>query len=123
MNSLLELVGAHVKLAKAELQQNAKDVGKELAKVIAFVPLILVGYLLLMVALSIVIGRALSFEAGFAIVGGVHVVGGALGVLWAVKAMGKTEPLEHTRSQLSESVEVVRSVTQGPPNQKLERVP
>lgn len=121
VHSLSELVGAHVKLAKAELQQNAKDMGVELAKVIAFVPLILIGYLLLMVALSIVIGRALSFEAGFAIVGGVHVVGGGLGVWWAVQGMGKTHPMEHTRAQLSESVEVVRSVTQS--NGQLERLP
>jgi uncharacterized membrane protein YqjE len=115
VGSLSELLGAHVKLAKAELQQNAKEVGVEAGKIAAFVPLILIGYTLLMVSLSIVIGRQLSIEAGFAIVGGVHVVGGGLGVWWAVKKMGKTHPLEHTRSQLSESVEVVRSVTSSQP--------
>jgi uncharacterized membrane protein YqjE len=121
VHSLSELVGAHVKLAKAELQQNAKAYGTEAGKVVAFVPLILIGYTLLMVAVSILIGRQLSFEAGFAIVGGVHVVGGAVGVLFAVKAMGKTAPMEHTRSQLSESVEVVRSVTKS--DGQLERLP
>ena len=121
VNSLSELVGAHVKLAKAELQQNAKAYGVEVAKVIAFVPLILIGYTLLMVAVSILIGRQFSLEAGFAIVGGVHVAGGAAGVFWAVKGLGKTQPMEHTRSQLSESVEVVRSVTQS--NGQLERLP
>jgi len=74
-----------------------------------------------MVSVSIALGRALSVEAGFAIVGGVHVLGGAAGVLWAVKGIGKTHPLEHTRSQLSESVEVVRAVTQS--NGQLERLP
>src|SRR5690606_11182474 len=94
------------------LADEAKSIGSSAARILAFVPFVLVGYVLLCVALSVLLERELGTGAGYAIVGGVNLVGGALGVWLAVRAMQRRPPaLSATRDALRESADALASKT------------
>lgn len=98
-----------------ELAEEARAVGSSAARIVAFVPFILIGYLLLCIALGVVLDRALGAGAGFAIVGGVNLVGGALGTWLAVRAMQRRPAaLSATRDALRESADAL-AIRSNPP--------
>ena len=109
-----ELIAQHLKLAQAELRDDAKVVGAQVAKVAIFAPLILLGYALLNVALALWLRRHLPVEAAFGVVGGVNLLGGALGVWAGLRQLSKAEPLSLSRRQLDESAKVVRPAPPAP---------
>ncbi len=102
-----ELIAQHVKLARAELRDDAKELGAKAGQIAVFVPFALLGYALLNVALALWLRRWLSGEAAFALVGAVNLAAGGLGIFSAVKTLQKAEPMGRTRHQLEASVEVV----------------
>ncbi len=107
VQALSALIAQHLKLARAELRDDAKQLGTQVATVAAFVPLVLLGYALLNVALALWLRRYLAAEASFAAVGGANLVVGALGIFSALRKLSRARPLEVTRTQLEASVEVV----------------
>lgn len=107
-DGLTRLITQHLDLARLELAEEAKTVGGNLARVAAFVPLVLVGYLFLCAALAIWIGAWLTPAAGWAIVGGVNLVAGAVGVWVSVRSLnGRPPMLAATRDELRASAEAL----------------
>src|SRR5207248_11738278 len=76
-----KLVTQHLTLARMELAEDAKAVGTQLGKIIAFVPFVLIGYALLCVAGAVALSQIVPLAGALAIVGGVNVLGGAVGIL------------------------------------------
>lgn len=91
-----------------ELAEEAKALGSSAARILAFVPFILVGYVLLCVAISAVLERHLGVGIGYAIVGGVNLLGGGLGVWLAVRALQRRPAaFSATRNELRESADAL----------------
>ena len=76
-DALVGLVREHLRLARSELREDLRKAGRDLAMAAAGLPALLVGYLLLMAALSVWIGNHLGMAWGLAIVGGANFIGGA----------------------------------------------
>lgn len=100
-----KLVSQHLALAKLELTEDAKAVGGEVAKVAVFLPFVLVGYALLMVALSVVLARWLGLAGGFAVVGGLNLAGGAAAAGLAVARLRSRKLLTGTVTELERTSE------------------
>ncbi len=99
VESFTALVEGHFRLFKLELAEDAKVVGVQVGKIVAFVPLIIVGYAFLCAALAMFLQRWLAADVSYLIVGGLNVVGGALGILLAAKTLQKRQLLEGTRRE------------------------
>lgn len=100
-----KLVSQHLALAKLELAEDAKVVGGEIAKVAVFLPFVLLGYALLMVALAIVLARWVGSAGGFAIVGGLNLVGGGSAAALAVSRLRGKRILAGTVTELERTSE------------------
>ena len=85
-SDLGHLVSQHIALAKLELGASARRAGIGVAQIAACAPLLLVGYTFLNAALALLLERWMPFPAAVALVGGLNVIAGVLGVLSAARA-------------------------------------
>jgi uncharacterized membrane protein YqjE len=106
-----KLVSQHIALARMELQEDARVVGGELGRVALFAPFVLVGYALVCVALSVLLGRWLTMAGGFALVGAANLVGGALGVRAAVMRLKSRNVLSGTLQEINRTTAVLSNET------------
>ena len=108
VDGLGRLLSQHLALAKLELSEEARALGGSLARIAAFLPFVLVGYALLCVALSLWLGRWLGREGGWAVIGGLNLVGGALGVWLAARSLrARPGVLTATRNELRTSADAL----------------
>jgi len=96
---LANLFAQHVALAKLELRESAGRVGKGIAFLAAVAPLVLVGYLLLNGALALALARWMPLAASVALMGGLNILAGGVGVALAVRAF-RRPILEDTVDEL-----------------------
>ena len=99
VESFTALVEGHFRLFKLELAEDAKVVGVQVGKLVAFVPLLLVGYAFLCGALAVFLQRWIPADASYLIVGLLNVVGGGLGIYLAMKTLQQRPLLEGTRRE------------------------
>lgn len=104
------LVTQHIALARLELQEDVKAMGLDVARIIAFVPFILVGYVFLCGALSVVLATWMGYAGALAVVGGLNVVGGGLGIWHAVSRLKNRQVMDDTSQELSRSMAVLTTV-------------
>ena len=81
------LVSQHIALAKLELGETARRTGLGVAQIAACAPLVLVGYAFLNAALALALERWLSLAGAVALVGGINVAGGVLGIVLAARSL------------------------------------
>src|SRR5215470_10027346 len=86
VGDLANLFAQHVALAKVELRDSARTVGKGIAVLAAVAPLVLVGYLLLNAALALALARWMPLAGSVALMGLLNILAGGLGVAFAVRA-------------------------------------
>lgn len=107
VGDLANLFAQHVALAKLELRDSARTVGKGVAFLAAVAPLVLVGYLLLNAALALALARWMPLAASVALMGVLNILAGGVGVVFAARAfrrpiLGDTvEELERTATALT----------------------
>jgi uncharacterized membrane protein YqjE len=106
-----DLLQQHIRLAKVELKEDAKQLGGQAGRIAAFAPLILIGYALLCVALAFFLRRFLPIDAAFAIVAVLNLAAGGLGIFLAVRRLQDQKVLVHTRDELEATAAAWR--TQG----------
>ncbi|WP_224367184.1 phage holin family protein [Hyalangium versicolor] len=109
-DSFSRLVSQHITLARLELAEDAKAMGLDVARIVAFVPFLLVGYLFLCGALSVVLATWMGYAGGLAVVGGINVVGGGLGIWLAVSRMQGRQVMDDSSQELSRSMAVLTTV-------------
>jgi uncharacterized membrane protein YqjE len=105
---LAKLLTEHLTLARLEVTQDAKALARQAALVAIFVPFILTGYGLLCVALAFWLARWMPTSAAFAVVGGVNVVGGGIGVWRATRRLQERPLLDETVSELGRSAALLK---------------
>ncbi|MGQ0504421.1 MAG: phage holin family protein [Myxococcaceae bacterium] len=97
-DGLGKLFTEHLALAKLELAEDARVLGGNLAKIAAFVPFVLVGYMLLCAALGMVLAQWVGYAGGFGIVGGANLLGGGFGIYVASAKL-------RTHAMMNDSIE------------------
>ncbi len=110
-DSFSRLVSQHLTLARLELAEDAKAMGLDVARIVAFVPFVLVGYVFLCGALSVALAAWLGYAGALLVVGALNVVGGGLGIWRAVSRLQNRQVMDDTSQELSRSVEVLTAVS------------
>lgn len=106
-----ELVAQHVRLARMELAEDARYVGRRVGLIAAFAPLLIVGYGFLCAGLAVGLTAVLSLGWALALVGALNLALGAAGIAVAGRQLGARRLLERTAVEL-ESTRAV--LTPGP---------
>jgi hypothetical protein len=103
------LLGEHLALARVELRAEARAYGKDALAVAAFLPALLLGYALCMVALSLALGALWGTAWGFVAVGAANLVPGAVGAGLAIRRLRRrgVGVLEETREQARKSMAMI----------------
>lgn len=99
-----KLVTQHLTLARVELMEDARVMGANVARIAAFVPFVLVGYIFLCAALSAFLARWIGWDASLALVGAVNLVGGGLGIVRAASRLKSHQVMNDTAEELNRSV-------------------
>lgn len=103
-DALSRLLRDHLALFRAELQRDLKVVGRDVVLAAMGIPGLLLGYALLMVALSLLLARWITPVGGFALVGAVNLLaGGVLVAVFGRRLASKDRPsLERTTDAIKE---------------------
>lgn len=109
VDALSELISQHIKLARVELKEDARELGTQVGKLAAFLPLIVVGYALLCVAGALFLHRYLPIDAAFLIVAALNFAVGGVGILLAVRRLKQRKVLSGTLDELRTTAIVFRS--------------
>jgi uncharacterized membrane protein YqjE len=108
------LVREHLALAKVELKDDLKRMGRSLALSAAGVPALLAGYLLLNVAIALVLALAIPSWAAFGIVALLNLgAGSALTIHFVNKARQTQLSLGSTGTELRRDREMLSTITNG----------
>lgn len=101
LDGLQTLIREHMALARAELRDDARKLGRDLAVGAAGVPAVAAGYLLLMVAVSLLLTLWLPAWAAFGIVALVNLgVGGGLTWVAVAKVSGRGAAMPRSSEEL-----------------------
>jgi uncharacterized membrane protein YqjE len=98
VDGLQTLFREHLALARLELRDDVKRIGRDLLFSAAGVPLLLVGYVLLMVSAGLALALVLQAWAAFLIVAGVNLVAGAVLAKQFGGRIGKEDKVELPRT-------------------------
>jgi len=107
LESLVDLVGAQIKLAKTELALDARKAATKAGAISMFLPMVLVGYVMLCFALAALLAQVMPTAAALAIVGGLQVIAGVGGTFLMVQRLRRLEALDRTKESVDESVSQV----------------
>ncbi len=111
VDSFSDLIAKHLKLAKVELKEDAKAIGADVGKIVAFLPLVLTGYLLLCVAGAIFLGRYVGYELGFLLVAAANLGAGGLGISLAVRKLQTRAVMNDTQAEIESTAIALRGTT------------
>ena len=100
------LLADHIKLARLELVADVKSYGRQVALIALIVPILFIGY-------AIAVPRAwrrcwrrwLGHAGGLFLVGGAHIVIGAIAITVAVGRLRRAQPMSETVEEMSRSME------------------
>ena len=114
LDGLQTFIREHLALARVEMKQDLRAMGKDLAVGAAGVPALGAGYLLLMVALALLLSRWLPGWAAFGIVAVVNLAaGGALTLSGTRRAMRDRVDLPRTVEEIRRDRRWLSSMKQG----------
>jgi hypothetical protein len=115
VDELTNLISAQGRLVRLELFADLKAIARKVGGLAVFVPLILVGHVFAMLALSVALGRVVGLAWALLAVGLVHLVVGGLGAYLGLKRLRAVQALERSREELKKSVERVSTAAAAPP--------
>lgn len=113
VDSFGDLTAQHIKLAKVELQDDARYIGIRVGILAGLAPLILVGYGFLCVAAALALRTLMTVELAFMTVGLVNLLGAVLGMVVAGKQLAGRKVLNESATELQATALVVRRQEEG----------
>jgi hypothetical protein len=119
VSHLERLAADHLKLARLELVKDVRTMARDAAGVAMFAPLLMLGYLLALVGLSVVLARWLTLAGAFFAVGGAHLLAGGLGIYIAASRLrrAKAHALQESKRELDRSLAMAGSVAKIAPSE------
>ena len=112
-DGLGQLVVQHVKLARLELSAEVRALGARMAGLVVLAVLMVLGYALAVVGLAVLIAGERRLAVPLLAIGGVHLVGAALGALLVSRAQRKNL-LNTTKTELDQSANALREALRVP---------
>ncbi len=98
VDAFSDLIAKHIKLARVELREDAKAIGLEVGRILAFLPLLLVGYILFSVAAALFLHRYLAADLAFLLVAVFNLGVGGIGIFLAVKKLQARPVMDDTKA-------------------------
>jgi len=114
IESFSDLLEGHIKLFKLELAEDARVVGVQVGKIVAFLPLIFVGYAFLCAALAMFLQRYLDAWLAYLAVGLLNVAAGGLGIALAARALSKKQMLVGTKREVAATTAALAHAVRDP---------
>jgi uncharacterized membrane protein YqjE len=102
VDGLGHLLAQHVALARIELAEEARGVGRALGTMALFVPLLVVGYAMLCFGVAFALAPWLSLPGAVLLIAAANLIIGGLGV-WRVRRLLKRPVLDETAEAFRES--------------------
>jgi hypothetical protein len=99
------LLADHIKLARLELVADVKSYGRQVALIALIVPILLMGYAIVCLGLAALLAPLVGHAGGLFLVGGAHVVIGAIAIMVAVGRLRRAQPLAESVEEMSRSME------------------
>ena len=106
VDGLGQLVAQHVALARLELGEEARSVGRAVGTLALFVPLVVVGYAMLCLALALALADLIPLPWAVCVVGVANLLAAGVGFLTASKAL-RRRPLPETSRAVRESAQLL----------------
>ena len=107
VDAFSELVAQHLRLARMELEVDARFIGLRVGVIAALAPLILVGYGFLCVALALTLRRVMAADLAFLIVGVLNLLLGGVGIAVVGRQLGGRKVMSATVAELDTSTSLV----------------
>src|SRR5581483_2951152 len=87
------LLADHIKLARLELVADVKSYGRQVALIALIVPFLFMGYSIVCLGLALLLEPLVGLAGGLFLVGGVHIVIGAVAITIAVTRLRRAHPM------------------------------
>jgi len=100
VESVSELTAQHVRLARLELEEDARFIGLRVGVIAALAPLILVGYGFLCIALALALRRIMAIDLAFLAVGLANLVGGVAGIARVARQLRGRQVMDASLTEL-----------------------
>lgn len=111
VDAFSDLISKHLKLARVELKEDVRAIGSEVGKIVAFVPLLLVGYSLLMVGAALFLHRFLPADVAFLIVAAFNLAVGGVGTFVALKKLQARRVMDDSQAEIASTKVALRTET------------
>ena len=99
------LLADHIKLARLELVADVKSYGRQVTLIALIAPIVFIGYAVLCVGLAAALEPWLGRAGGLLVVGGAHMVIGAVAIMVAVRRLRRAQPMSETVEEMTRSME------------------
>ena len=99
------LLADHIKLARLELVADVKSYGRQVALIALIAPILFIGYAIVCLGLAALLEPLVGRAGGLFLVGGAHIVIGAIAIMVAVSRLRRAQPLSETVEEVSRSME------------------
>ncbi len=99
------LLADHIKLARLELVADVKSYGRQVGLIALIVPILFIGYAILCLGLATLLAPLVGHAGGLFLVGGAHIVLGAIAIMVAVGRLRRAQPMSESVEEMSRSME------------------
>jgi hypothetical protein len=114
-DGLGQLIGDHLKLARAEMSADAREYGRRVGVLGAAAAFLFLGYALGWVAGALALARWLGAPLAFASVAGFHLLGGGIALAVVNRRASEGAPLRETRAEIERTMAVLSAPVDGAP--------
>jgi hypothetical protein len=99
------LLADHIKLARLELVADVKSYGRQVGIIALIVPILFIGYAILCLGLAAALAPWLGRAGGLLLVGGAHILMGAIAIMMAVRRLRGAQPMSESVEEMNRSME------------------
>jgi hypothetical protein len=107
------LLADHIKLARLELVADVKSYGRQVALIALIVPILFIGYAILCFGLAAALAPWLGRAGGLFLVGGAHIVIGAVAIAVVVRRLRRAQPMSESVEEMNRSMETFSPARNG----------
>lgn len=108
-----KLVSQHIQLARAEMGEDIRGMGKDVARIAMVVPFLLVGYLFVCGAIAALLASFIGWAGALGLVGGANLAGGGYLLSRALSGFRTRHVMNDTAQELTRSVSAALTTLQG----------
>jgi hypothetical protein len=113
VDGLRTLITDHIKLARVELATDLKTYGRSVAALAGAGGVLAVGYVFAWIAAALGLGRLIGAPLAFVAVAALHLLAGAVAIVWAMGKVRRTRLMNDTVVETKATVAALRHPMDG----------